>query len=156
MAKHQYLSNRSDSIPTLDVQTLSNSRFDFENRTQSEAREPPTSGHKSVMEGPTMVLIVSIALYYTYTMAKHQYLSNRSDSIPTLDVQTLSNSRFDFENRTQSEAREPPTSGHKSVMEGPTMVLMVSIALYYTYTMAKHQYLSNRMIAYQHLMSKHC
>ena len=38
--------------------TLSNSRLDFENLTQSEAREPPTSGHKSVMEGPTMVLIL--------------------------------------------------------------------------------------------------
>jgi len=25
--------------------TLSGSRLDFENRTQSEAREPPTSGH---------------------------------------------------------------------------------------------------------------
>jgi len=42
--------------------TKSKSLFDFENRTQSEARELPTSGHKSVMEGPTMVLIVSIAL----------------------------------------------------------------------------------------------
>ena len=50
------------SIPLLDGQTLSNSRFDFENWTQSEARELPTSGHESVMEGPTMVLIVSIAL----------------------------------------------------------------------------------------------
>ena len=36
--------------------------FDFENLTQSEARELPTSGHESVMEGPTMVLIVFIAL----------------------------------------------------------------------------------------------
>jgi len=37
------------------------------NFDQSEAREPPTSGHRSVMEGPTMVLIVSIGLLYTYT-----------------------------------------------------------------------------------------
>ena len=35
--------------------------------SDAEAREPPTSGHKSVMEGPTMVLIVSIGLLYTYT-----------------------------------------------------------------------------------------
>jgi len=34
---------------------------------KSEARKPPTSGHKSVVEGPTMVLIVSICLLYTYT-----------------------------------------------------------------------------------------
>ena len=57
--------------------TLSDSRLDFENLTQSEAREPPTSGCESVMEGPTMVLIVSIALSYTYTMVKHQYLRKR-------------------------------------------------------------------------------
>ena len=57
--------------------TLSDSRLDFENLTQSEAREPPTSGCKSVMEGHTKVLIVSIALSYTYTMVKHQYLRKR-------------------------------------------------------------------------------
>ena len=58
---------QNDGIPLLDGQTLSNSRFDFENLAQSEARELPTSGCASVMEGPTMVLIVFIALYYTYT-----------------------------------------------------------------------------------------
>jgi len=64
---------QNDSIPPLDGQTLLSSRFDFENLTQSdEAREPPTSGHQSVMEGPRILLIVFIALYYTYTMAKHQ------------------------------------------------------------------------------------
>jgi len=64
-------------MPLRYVHTLSNSRLDFENLTQSEAREPPTSGHKSVMESPTMVLIVSIAILYTYTMAEHQYLRKR-------------------------------------------------------------------------------
>jgi len=57
--------------------TLSDSRLDFKNLTQSEAREPPTGGRKSAMEGPRMVLIVSIALSYTYAMAKHQYLRKR-------------------------------------------------------------------------------
>ena len=58
----------SGCIPSRLGDTLSDSWFDFENTlTQSEAREPPTSGHKSVMEGPTMVLIVSIGLLYTYT-----------------------------------------------------------------------------------------
>jgi len=61
----------SGCIPPRLGDTLSDSRFDFENLTQSEARELPTSGHKSVMEGPTMVLIVFIAPYFTYTMAKH-------------------------------------------------------------------------------------
>jgi len=60
---------QNESIPPLDGQTLSNSQFDFENLTRSEAREMPTSGHKSVMEGPRILLIVFIALYYTYTMA---------------------------------------------------------------------------------------
>jgi len=57
----------SGCIPPRLGGALSDSRFDFENLTQSEAREQPTSGHKSVMEGPTMVLIVSIGLLYTYT-----------------------------------------------------------------------------------------
>jgi len=50
---------------------------DFENWTQSEARELPTSGHKSVIEGPRILLIVFIALSYTYTMANHQSLRKR-------------------------------------------------------------------------------
>ena len=67
-------------------------------------------------------------------------------------------SRFEFENttQTQSEAREPPTSGHQSVMEGPRILLIVFIALYYTYTMEKHQYIRNRMIVYLRLTAKHC
>ena len=68
---------------------------------------------------------------------------------------TLSDSRLDFENLAQSEARELPTSGCASVMEGPRILLIVFIALYYTYTMAKHHYLSNRMMAYHRLMAKH-
>ena len=58
--------------------TLLDSRLDFENRTQSEARELPTSGCESVMDGPRILLIVSIALSYTYTMVKHQYLRKRA------------------------------------------------------------------------------
>jgi len=57
----------SECIPSRLGDTLLDSRFDFENLTQSEAREPPTKGRKRVMEGPTMVLIVSIGLLYTYT-----------------------------------------------------------------------------------------
>jgi len=64
-------------MPSRNGHTLSDSQLDFKNLTQSEAREPPTSGCERVMEGPTMVLIVSIALSYTYTMAKHQYLRKR-------------------------------------------------------------------------------
>ena len=158
MAKHQYLSNRMIAYHHLMAKHCRNSRFDFEILTQSEARELPTSGHESVMEGPRILLIVFIVLYYTYTMAKHQYLSNRMIMIAYhhLMAKHCGNIRFDFEILTQSEARELPTSGHESVMEGPRILLIVFIVLYYTYTMAKHQYLSNRMIAYHHLMAKHC
>ena len=129
----------------------------FENLTQSKARELPTSGHKSVMEGPRILLVVFIAHYYTYTMAKHQYLSNRMIAYQHLmskHCQTAGS--ISKIGRTQSEAREVPTSGHQSVMEGPRILLIVFIALYYTYTMAKHQYLRNRMIVYHRLMAKHC
>ena len=53
MTKHQYLSKRikKNDISPPDGSTLSGSRLDFENLTQSEAREPPTSGCKTVM-GP--------------------------------------------------------------------------------------------------------
>ena len=126
--------------------TLSDHRLDFENLTQPEAREPPTSGCKRVMEGHTMVLIVSIALSYTYTMVKHQYLRKRVMHAFALWPYIV-RSPARFENlMTKSEAREPPTSGCKHVMEGPTMVLIVSIALSYTYTMVKHQYLSKRVM----------
>ena len=47
--------------------TLSDSWFDFENRTQSEAREPPTSGHTPATESYTMALLVAIRILYTYT-----------------------------------------------------------------------------------------
>jgi len=57
----------SGCIPPCLGDTLLDSRFHFENQTQSEAREPPTSGHKSVKEGPRILLIVSIGLLYTYT-----------------------------------------------------------------------------------------
>jgi len=118
-----------------DCKTYLESWFDFENTlTQSEARELPTSGH-NIMEGPTMVLIVFIALSYTYTMAKHQYLRKRVMHAfalwPYIVRQPARFRKSDYQ--TQSEAREPPTSGHKSVMEGPRILLIVFIALSYTY-----------------------
>ncbi len=71
---------------------------------------------------------VHCPLLYIYN-GKTSITKEQNDGIPLLDGQTLSNSRFDFENRTQSEARELPTSGHESVMEGPRILLIVFIAL---------------------------
>jgi len=101
----------------------------------SEAREPPTSGHRSVDGGPyngaDSVHWPSIYIY----IKELPIYKKESGCIPSRLGDTLSDSRvFDFENLTQSEARELPTSGHRSVMEGPTMVLIVSIGLQYTYT----------------------
>ena len=109
------------------------------------------------MEGPTMVLIVFIALYYTYTMAKHQYLRNTMIVYHCLmakhcrtaaSILKILGPNLRQENCQQVDAQ--------SVMEGPTMVLIVFIALYYTYAMAKHQHLRNTMIVYHCLMAKHC
>jgi len=69
---------------------------------------------------------------------------------------TLSDDQLDFENLTQSEAREPPTSGHKSVMEGLTIMPRVFINLLCTHTMPNNHYCSTYMMPYPHLMAKHC
>jgi len=128
------IQEREWCMPLRYGHTLSDSWFDFENLTQSEARVPPMSDHKSVIEGPTMVLMVSIVLSYTYTWQTIN-IQEREWCMPLRYGYTLSGRcHFNFENLPQSEAREPPTSGHRSVMEGPTMVLMVSIVLSYTYT----------------------
>ena len=72
---------------------------------------------------------------------------------------TLSKSRFDFENRTQSEARELPTSGHDKCDGGPyNGADSVHCPLIYIYNEA-NTLISNqqRVIAYHHvLMAKHC
>ena len=61
-----------------------------------------------------MVLIVSIGLSYTYTMVESSISKKESDCMPPWAMAIrCPSSRFDFENLTQSEARELPTSGHK-------------------------------------------
>ena len=50
----------------------------------------------------------------------------------------------------------PPTSGCKSMMEGLTIMRRVFINLLYTHTMPNNHYCSTYMMAYPHLMAKHC
>jgi len=69
---------------------------------------------------------------------------------------TLSDDQLDFENLIQSEAREPPTSGCKSMVEGLTIMPRVFINLLYTHTMPNNHYCSTYMMPYPHLMAKHC
>ena len=98
------------------------------------AREPPTSGHKHVMDQGPYNGADSVHWSFIYIYIKELPIYKKeSGCIPPRFGDTLSKSRFDFENLTQSEARELPTSGHNSVMEGPRILLIVFIGLYYTY-----------------------
>ena len=74
-------------MPSRYGHTLSDSRLDFENLTQSEAREPSTSGWESVMEGHAMVLIVSIALSH-FKAYRQQFSQNFAKFIKKLTVMT--------------------------------------------------------------------
>jgi len=56
----------------------------------------------------------------------------------------------------QSEARNLPTWGCKSVMEGPTIMLGVFITLLYIYTMPNKHYSSKPTSLRYHLMAKRC
>jgi len=136
---YQYIS-KSVVIYNRLSHTFLDSRFDFENLTQSEARELTANKWQQKCDGGPYNGADSVhcPLLYMYN-GKTSITKQQNDGILLLDGQTLSNSRFDFENLAQSEARELPTSGCASVMEGPTMVLIMFIALYYTYKMAKHQ-----------------
>ena len=91
------------------------------------------------MEGPTMVLIVFIALYYTYAMAKHQYLRNTMIVYHCLMVKHCRTAASILKILGPNLSRQENCQqvDAQSVMEGPTMVLIVFIALYYTYAMAK-------------------
>jgi hypothetical protein len=55
-----------------------------------------------------------------------------------------------------TEGRKTPTWGHKCMAEGLTIMLGVSMGLLYTYTMPNNCYCSTYMMAYPHLMAKHC
>jgi len=63
MAKHQYLRNRMTVIPLLDGQTLPKSWFDFKNRTQSEARDLPTSEHERGIQYHVRMQVVFITSF---------------------------------------------------------------------------------------------
>jgi len=57
---------------------------------------------------------------------------------------------------TKSEARNLPTWGCKSMMEGPTIMLGVFITLLYMYTMPNKHYSSKPTSLRYHLMAKRC
>ena len=58
--------------------------------------------------------------------------------------------------KSESEARNPPPCGCKSMMGGLTIMLGVFINLLYTYTLPNNHYSTTYMLLYPHLMAKHC
>ena len=88
--------------------------------------------------------------------AKQPLLQHLHDGIPPLDGQTLPESRQKIKIFSWSEAWNLPTCGCKSMVEGLTIMLGVFINLLYTHTMPNNHYCSTYMMAYPHLMAKHC
>ena len=97
-------------------------------KTKSEARNLPTWGCKSMMEGPTIMLGVFIIFLYMYTMPNKHYSSKPT----SLRYHLMAKHCLKVSRKSKSEARNLPTWGCKSMMEGLTIMLGVFITLLYT------------------------
>ena len=98
------------------------------------------------------MLGVFINLLYTYTMPNNHYCSTYMMPYPHL----LAKHCLRVGRKSRSEARNLPTCGCKSMMDGLTIMLRVFINLLYTHTMPNNHYCSTYMMPYPHLMAKHC
>ena len=113
-------------------------------KSKSEARNLPTWGCKSMMEGPTIMLGVFIILLYMYTMPNKHYSSKpTSPRYHLMAKHCLTVGR-----KSRSEAWNLPTCGCKSMMDGLTIMLGVFINLLYTYTMPNNHYSTTYMLLY--------
>jgi len=112
----------------------------------------PTCGCKSMVEGLRVMLEVYINLLYTHTMQNNHYCSTYMMAYPHL----MAKHCLTISRKSWSEAWNLPTFGCKSVVEGLTLILRVFINLLYTHTMPNNHYCSTYMVAYPHLMAKHC
>jgi len=96
-------------------------------KSKFEARNLPTWGCESMMEGPTIMLGVFITLLYTHEMANKHYSSK-----PTpLRYHLMAKRCLKVGRKSKFEARNLPTWGCESMMEGPTIMLGVFITLLY-------------------------
>ena len=93
----------------------------------SESRNLPTWGCKSMMEGPTIMLGVFITLLYMYTMPNKHYSSKPT----SLRYHLMAKHCLKVGRKSGSEARNLPTWGCKSMIEGPIIMLGVFITLLY-------------------------
>jgi len=121
-------------------------------KLRSGAWNPPTCGCKSMMGGLTIMLGVFINLLYTYTLPNNHYSTTYLLLYPHLMAKRCPC----VGRKLRSGAWNPPTCGCKSMMGGLTIMLGVFINLLYTHTMPNNHYCSTYMMAYPHLMAKHC
>jgi len=98
---------------------------------KSEARNLPPCGCKSMMEGLRNMLNVLINLLCTYIMPNKQYYSKPT----SLRCHLMAKRCLKVGRNWKSEARNLPPCGCKSMVEGPTIMLGVSITLLYTHIM---------------------
>jgi len=100
-------------------------------KSRSEARNLPTCGCKSMMDGLIIMPRVFINLLYTYTMPNNHYYSQPT----SLRCHLMAKCLLRVGKKSRSEARNLPTRGCKSMMDGLTIILRVFINLLYTYTL---------------------
>ena len=117
-------------------------------------------GCKSMVEGTKIMLGVFITLVYTHTMPNIYYCSTCMLLSATIVAPAcyyphlLAKHCLEVGRKLRSEARNLPTCGCKSRIEGPTIILGVFINLLYTHTMPNNHYCSTYMMPYPHLMAK--
>jgi len=108
--------------------------------------------YNSGMERLTIMHRVFINLLYTHTMPNNHYLTTYMMPYPHL----LAKNCLRVGRKSRSEARNLPTCGCKSMMDGLIIMLGLFINLLCTYTMPNNHYSTTYMLLYPHLMAKHC
>jgi len=116
----------------------------------SEARNLPSCSCKSMTEGLRIVLGVFITFLYTYTMPNKHYSCKPS----SLRCHLMAKRSDESWQKSESEARNLPSCGCKSMTEGLRIVLGVFITFLYTYTMPKKHYSCKPSSLRCHLMAK--
>jgi len=104
-----------------------------------------------MVEGPIIMPGVFIPLLYSYATKINHYTSTYTITYHHL----MAKHCLILGRKSRSEARNLPTSGCKSMLEGLTIMLRVFINLLYTHTMPINYYCSTYMMAYTHLMAKY-
>jgi len=103
-----------------------------------------------MMDGLIIMLRVFITLLCTYTKKNNNYNSTSVMAYPHL----LAKHCLRVGRKSGPEARNPPTWGCKSMVEGPTIMLGVFITLLCIHTMPNIYYCSTCMLLYSNLMAK--